>query len=417
MKNSKAILIGQTLLLFSTAQALQFKFPKDFTIDTEVTIEWIGQPSLGTSEQSVVLFKDNEPILALCHGLISGSGQCSFTLSEDDVKTLERGNDGYYIGLQGADGVTLDVSKEFEIQSTEDASEEEDVLVKVAHDDHKKKSEKKKKTERNKNKKESKKKHTNDDEDDEDKVQSEAMDMDAQENPSEDKNRNHVPKHHHHHNHYEKEDPIDSAKPADALSDSSVQSPVAAFSKAAPSDTSASVTASVLASETSTAAMATAASARAIESAALNATAPAVVVTETPNEVEKNGDMNGEKGGEKGNETEDDKNGDKHKEEGKHTEKAGQNNDNNMNNSKKDKKQQDEVAASGVDTAENMNTNKDKEMNEDKNEPWASVMNGFSSFGKTVESTLSDGIAKVKQFVITDSQGQEPKAQKETDEL
>ncbi|KAF9181565.1 hypothetical protein BGZ50_005442 [Haplosporangium sp. Z 11] len=384
MKNSSAIIIGQALLLLSTTQALQFKFPKEFTIGTEITIGWVGQPSLGTSEQSVVLFKDNEAILALCYGFISGSGQCSFTLFEDDIKTLERGNDGYYIGLQGADGLTLDVSKEFKIQSPRGAEEEEkeeDIVVKVAHNNDKKKME------QNKDKKESKKKHTHDsedNEDDKDELQFEITNMNAQEKP--------------------------------------IQSPLAALPKATSSDASATVAASVLPFDASASVTAS------------SAAAPAAVATEAPNDGqrkdgkvgEKNGAKNDKKGSKKGGKTEGVKSGDTHKKGDRFTDKVEENNDNSVNNNKKGKKQQEEATTRGADAVEDKNTNKDKdnemdegkdENDEDENEPWASVMNRFSSFGKTVESALSDGVTMMKQFMIADSQGQGPKAQKETDEL
>ncbi|KAK3818875.1 MAG: hypothetical protein J3Q66DRAFT_179270 [Benniella sp.] len=111
MKPSNALLLPTAALaLISATQALEFITPQDVAIGAETVVEWIGEPSLGISEQSVVLFKDSEPLVTLCEGLISGSGKCSFKLNESDVKTLERGNEGYHIGLRGADGLTLDVS-------------------------------------------------------------------------------------------------------------------------------------------------------------------------------------------------------------------------------------------------------------------------------------------------------------------
>ncbi|KAG0043703.1 hypothetical protein BGZ83_011122 [Gryganskiella cystojenkinii] len=103
--------------ILKTAQGLEFKVAEELKIGTESKIEWIGESSLGRVEQSVVLFKEDEPIITLCQGLISGSGQCSFTLTEKDVKTQDRGNYGYHLGLQGPDGLVLDVSKDFDILS------------------------------------------------------------------------------------------------------------------------------------------------------------------------------------------------------------------------------------------------------------------------------------------------------------
>ncbi|KAF8922848.1 hypothetical protein BGZ58_003713 [Dissophora ornata] len=118
-----ALILATALVLlttFTTVHAsLEFNVPDELAIGVETTIEWTGEPSLGISEQSVVLFKNRTPLVALCRGLISGSGQCTFSLNEEDVKTLQQGNEGYHLGLQGMDGVTLDVSNNFAIRSEE----------------------------------------------------------------------------------------------------------------------------------------------------------------------------------------------------------------------------------------------------------------------------------------------------------
>ncbi|KAF9409347.1 hypothetical protein BGZ94_001977 [Podila epigama] len=103
-----------TILALSTAvNALKFVTPKELAIGNEVTIEWIGQSSLGVVEQSVVLLKDEQPLLTLCQGLITGSGKCSFTIEESDH--IPQG-DGYYLGFRGNDGVTIDISSTFAIE-------------------------------------------------------------------------------------------------------------------------------------------------------------------------------------------------------------------------------------------------------------------------------------------------------------
>lgn len=117
--------LGQALALLTTAYArLSFSIPKELFIGSDHTVEWTGRPSLGTSQQKVVLFKNDESILTLCEGLISGSGQCSFRLEEKGVKTIDRGNYGYYIGLQALDGLSLDRTRDFTIQYEEDPAEE-----------------------------------------------------------------------------------------------------------------------------------------------------------------------------------------------------------------------------------------------------------------------------------------------------
>ncbi|KAF8945448.1 hypothetical protein BGZ47_002643 [Haplosporangium gracile] len=126
MKPSTVLLIhlGQALALLTTASArLEFTIPKELFIGSDLTFEWAGKPSLGTSQQKVVLFKDDEPILILCEGFVSGSGQCSFRLEEKDVNTISRGNYGYYIGLQALDGLTLDRTQDLIIQYREDPAE------------------------------------------------------------------------------------------------------------------------------------------------------------------------------------------------------------------------------------------------------------------------------------------------------
>ncbi|KAG0207434.1 hypothetical protein BGX28_001315 [Mortierella sp. GBA30] len=130
MKKSIVLSLGKALSLLALFSAIghasEFKVPEEITIGTETTIEWVGKPSLGTSQQAVVLFKNDEALVTLCQGLISGSGQCSFTLSEDDAKLSERGNNnGYHLGLQGEDGVTLDISKDFAIHSADQKNNEE----------------------------------------------------------------------------------------------------------------------------------------------------------------------------------------------------------------------------------------------------------------------------------------------------
>ncbi|KAF9281841.1 hypothetical protein BGZ88_011357 [Linnemannia elongata] len=127
MKPSIVLLLqlGQALALLTTAYArLDFAIPKELFIGSDHTVEWVGRPSLGTSQQKVVLFKNDEPILTLCEGLISGSGQCSFRLEEKDVNTIDRGNYAYYIGLQALDGLSLDRTRDFTIQYKEDPAEE-----------------------------------------------------------------------------------------------------------------------------------------------------------------------------------------------------------------------------------------------------------------------------------------------------
>jgi hypothetical protein len=87
--------LGQALALLATTYAqLAFTNPKELFIGSDHTTEWTGRPSLGTSQQKVVLFKNDEPILVLCEGVISGSGQCSFRLEEKYVNTIDRGNYG-----------------------------------------------------------------------------------------------------------------------------------------------------------------------------------------------------------------------------------------------------------------------------------------------------------------------------------
>ena len=126
MKPSTVLLLqlGQALALLTTAYArLDFSIPKELFIGSDHTVEWTGRPFLGTSQQKVVLFKYDEPILTLYEGLISGSGQCSFILEEKDVNTIGRGNYGYYIGLQALDGLSLDRTRGFTIQYEEDPAE------------------------------------------------------------------------------------------------------------------------------------------------------------------------------------------------------------------------------------------------------------------------------------------------------
>ncbi|KAG0297083.1 hypothetical protein BGZ96_007784 [Linnemannia gamsii] len=127
MKSStfRLLYLGQALALLTAAYAqLEFTIPKELFIGSDHTIEWTGRPSLSNSQQKVVLFKNNEPILILCEGYISGSGQCTFRLEEKDVNTIDRGNYGYYIGLQAPDGLSLDRTRDFTIQYEEDPAEE-----------------------------------------------------------------------------------------------------------------------------------------------------------------------------------------------------------------------------------------------------------------------------------------------------
>ncbi|KAG0358676.1 hypothetical protein BG005_002010 [Podila minutissima] len=113
----------------SIAHAFQFQTPQEVALNTETTIEWTGQPSLGDVAQSVVLIRDEQAVLTLCQGQITGSGQCSFTLSESDRVQGK----GYYLGLRGdEDGLTIDISKQFEIVGGEESVEakgEEEVVV------------------------------------------------------------------------------------------------------------------------------------------------------------------------------------------------------------------------------------------------------------------------------------------------
>ncbi|KAG9325976.1 hypothetical protein KVV02_008408 [Mortierella alpina] len=124
MKPATILRLGHAvaLLLTATCQALEFTIPENIAIGHEVTVEWAGTPSLDTSDQSVVLFKDDDAVVSLCQGLVSGSGKCTFTLAEGDVKTQERGSSGYHIGLQGEGDITLDISKDFSIRSAKDSS-------------------------------------------------------------------------------------------------------------------------------------------------------------------------------------------------------------------------------------------------------------------------------------------------------
>ncbi|KAF9925481.1 hypothetical protein FBU30_004733 [Linnemannia zychae] len=112
-----------TLLFAAVHARLDFIIPKEFFTGSDYTIEWSGKPALGDSLQKVVLFKNDEPIITLCEGYVSGSGQCSFRLSENDVNTNDRGNYGFYIGLQAPDGLSLDRTKDFTIQHEEDPAE------------------------------------------------------------------------------------------------------------------------------------------------------------------------------------------------------------------------------------------------------------------------------------------------------
>ncbi|KAF9217815.1 hypothetical protein BGZ59_009788 [Podila verticillata] len=132
-----------TLAALSSTYAFEFRTPHEVTLDREITIEWIGEPSLGDMEQSVVLMRDEEAVLTLCEGQVTGSGQCSFTISESDH--IQGG--GYYLGLQGEDGLTIDISKPFRIlegekvaEEAEEAEEEEEEEkeVKVAEKENKK---------------------------------------------------------------------------------------------------------------------------------------------------------------------------------------------------------------------------------------------------------------------------------------
>lgn len=176
MKPSAILLLVQAVALLSaaTCHALDFTIPENIVIGKEVTVEWAGTPSLDTSDQSIVLFKDDEALVSLCHGLVSGSGKCTFTLAEDDVKTLERGNSGYHIGLQGENDITLDISKDFGIRSAKGSTGHDGVK-------HKKKkqkvqqSEKKARKQREKEREEENKDEDDDqEEDDKDKDENEA---------------------------------------------------------------------------------------------------------------------------------------------------------------------------------------------------------------------------------------------------
>ncbi|KAG0355896.1 hypothetical protein BGZ54_000931 [Gamsiella multidivaricata] len=156
MKHCKILFLSSAITLFSATNAvLEFIVPQNIAIGLETTIKWAGEPSLGISEQAVVLSKDGKSLATLCQGLISGSGECTFTLSENDVPTRMLGNDGYYLELQDQDGLTLDVSKNFNImsdnvqaegqqQGPEDDEEEEDEDSNIQEKKKKKKSKKRK---------------------------------------------------------------------------------------------------------------------------------------------------------------------------------------------------------------------------------------------------------------------------------
>ncbi|KAF9956223.1 hypothetical protein BGZ70_010015, partial [Mortierella alpina] len=186
MKSSTILFLGQAVALLSaaTCHALDFTIPENIVIGKEVTVEWAGTPSLDTSDQSVVLFKGDEALVSLCHGLVSGSGKCTFTLAEDDVKTLERGNSGYHIGLQGENDITLDISKDFGIRSAKGSTGHDGVK-------HKKKkqkvqqSEKKAKKQREKEREEENKDDDNDEDENEDEDEEEE-DKHKHENENED---------------------------------------------------------------------------------------------------------------------------------------------------------------------------------------------------------------------------------------
>ncbi|KAF9580489.1 hypothetical protein BGW38_002855 [Lunasporangiospora selenospora] len=117
MRPPKTALLAPLASILATVQlvqALKFITPKELILGQEVTIEWIGQPSLGTIEQAVVLIKNEVPLLILCQGLITGSGKCTFTLSNSDGQSFI--GDGYHLGLRASDGLVLDVSKPFNIK-------------------------------------------------------------------------------------------------------------------------------------------------------------------------------------------------------------------------------------------------------------------------------------------------------------
>ncbi|KAG0031104.1 hypothetical protein BGZ81_001771 [Podila clonocystis] len=151
----------------SIAHAFEFRTPHEMALNTETTIEWVGHPSLGDVEQSVVLMRDDQAVLTLCQGQIAGSGQCSFTLSESDQVQGK----GYYLGLRGEDGLTIDISKQFEILGGEEKEEKDE------KDEEEDKKKDKKKKDKGKKKhsdgKKMKKARDRDEEEDEEEIEDE----------------------------------------------------------------------------------------------------------------------------------------------------------------------------------------------------------------------------------------------------
>ncbi|KAF9438085.1 hypothetical protein BGZ76_009866 [Entomortierella beljakovae] len=125
MKYASTITFALALIssLGSTGQAFELKVPESITLGAVTTVEWIGQPTL-SSDQAVVLFDSaGTPLLTLCEGQITGSGKCSFTISQIDlldkdttVKPGEKLSEKYRLGFRAKnDGLTLDFSKDFDI--------------------------------------------------------------------------------------------------------------------------------------------------------------------------------------------------------------------------------------------------------------------------------------------------------------
>ncbi|KAF9096019.1 hypothetical protein BGX23_012179 [Mortierella sp. AD031] len=122
MRSEKVIFLRHLVALLALSSftlqpvhgLLKFSPINEITIGTEITIDWTGQSSLGSIEQSVVLMKDGNAVLTLCQGQIAGSGQCSFELRpEHQVQA----GDGYQLAMQDTDGVALDYSGAFSITS------------------------------------------------------------------------------------------------------------------------------------------------------------------------------------------------------------------------------------------------------------------------------------------------------------